>query len=217
MAAFPRRRLLYSMPLVAPMRPNSGEHHSDLEVIRDGTKVKSPYIVELQLVSRGRKDIPSSSYDSSDPVQFAIGSKIIEILSLTATPSSPPPPKLSIAGSSIELGPSLIGKRQRIKITLLTEGRPSVLRCASPLIDVKMSNQFADEEEWIMEHRLGIGCFSWPLIYVGFGIAWAVAGSTVALIVLLASSLLLRLILLVVLAVRRKTMRVPDCLEVNTS
>ncbi len=216
MAAFPRRRLLYSMPLVVPVTATPEGAQGDLELLRNGARVADPYIVELHLVSRGRRDIPSSAYDGGEPLKLSIGAQIFKLLNVRSTPPFLSPPKLTVGGNILKIGPNLIGKSQRIVITLLTEGRPSTLKCASSLIDVQISNRFADEEEWVLEHRLMIGCISWPLVYVGFGVAWAISGPTVGLIVLLISSLAIRAILLAVLAIRRKALRLPSDVEAHT-
>jgi hypothetical protein len=207
MAAFPKRRLLYSMPLAAPIGAKSEGVRSELELLYGGTKIGNPHVVEIQLVSRGRKDIPSSAYDRGEPVRLSINVPILKVLDQMSQPSSLPPPRLTVEGGTLKIGPDLIGRRQRIKITLMADGHPSALRCASSLIDVKMSDQFLPDDEWILEHRLKIGCVSWPPVYLAFGISWAVAGPTVALVVLLASSILIRLALLGVLRLRQSALR----------
>lgn len=44
-AAFPRRRLLYSMPLVSPMTAKSGGSQGDIELLQGGTKLAEPHIL----------------------------------------------------------------------------------------------------------------------------------------------------------------------------
>jgi hypothetical protein len=210
MAAFPKRRLLYSMPVVAPIAAKSEGIRAELELLYDGTKIGDPHVVEIQLVSRGRKDIPSSAYDRGEPVRLTINVPVLKVLDQISEPSSLSPPRLAVEGNTLKIGPDLIGRRQRIKITLLTDGHPSALKCASSLIDVKMNDRFMPDDEWILENRLKLGCVSWPPAYIAFGFAWALAGPTVALIVLLASSILIRLALLGVVALRRSTLRLSD-------
>ena len=45
---------------------------------------------------------------------------------------------MTVDGTSLKIGPSLIGKRQHITFTLLVDGTRPCLTCQSPLIDVQV-------------------------------------------------------------------------------
>jgi hypothetical protein len=136
---FPRRRLLYWMPLMAPLvNAPGGTWTGDLEVRHRGKSLDEPYVLKVQLVSRGRKSIPSNSYDNGEPIRLDIGVTVIELLGTVSDPPVLPIPKIALNGTELRIGPSLIGRRQRITFTLLTEGQAGHqdLVCKAPLIDV---------------------------------------------------------------------------------
>ncbi len=189
LAAFPKRRLLYSMTLAAPMTDHAGGIRDDLELLQRGSRLTDPHLVEIQLAGRGRKDIASSAYDNGEPIQLDIGVPIVKMLQSTSEPETLPIPKVTTERTKLRIGPSLIGRRQRITFTLLADGLRPRLTCESPLIDVKIENRTpppppSDEIEWLFDQRQQIGCLTLPLMYAAVGVAWAVAGFTVAFMTL---------------------------------
>jgi hypothetical protein len=141
----PKRRLLYGMPLITPLRTAPVGVGDDLELRHTGKLLAEPHIVKIQLVSRGRKDTPTSLYDSGDPIRLDVGARIVEILQETSDPQSVPAPKVTVDGTSLTIGPSRISRRQKIAFTLLTDGGRPYLTCQSPLIDVQVRHQKPDE------------------------------------------------------------------------
>jgi hypothetical protein len=146
MAAFPKRRLLYGMPVVAPMLTAPSGVRGDLELRHRGTLLTEPHVLEVQLLSRGRKDIPSSAYDGNVPIRLDVGAMIIEVLQTNSEPSPLPAPRVTIDGTALEIGPALIGKRQKISITILAEGSSPQLNCQASLIDVHVKQLTPIEE-----------------------------------------------------------------------
>ena len=144
---FPRRRLLYGMPVTAAMLAAPDGVRSDLELRHKGTVLTAPRVLEVRLVSRGRKDIPSSAYDGGKPLRLDVGARIVEVLQVTSEPSSIPAPKMTVDGTSLTIGPSLIGKRQKIAFTLLTDGGQPYLMCQSSLIDVQVREQGPEDRK----------------------------------------------------------------------
>jgi len=142
---FPRRRLLYAMPTVGAMLTAPAGVRGDLELRHRGKVLTAPGVVEVWLVSRGRKDIPSSAYDSRKPLRLDVGAGIVEVLHVTSDPPSIPKPKVTVEDTSLAIGPSLIGKRQKITFTLLTDGGRPHLTCESTLIDVQVREQDLDD------------------------------------------------------------------------
>jgi hypothetical protein len=137
LAANPTRRLFYSMPTITPLL-NSG-HVQGIKVSHNEIVIKAPQVLEVVLTSQGRLDIASSAFDNNIPLQLDVNASILEILAQKSAPNSHGNPKVEIDGASLKIGPSLIGKRQRISYSLLVDGSEPTLSCASsPLIDVDL-------------------------------------------------------------------------------
>jgi hypothetical protein len=137
---FPKRRLFYGMPSVAALlggAPSSAR--AELEVRRrsDNRVLSHPHVVQVHLTTRGRKDIPSAAYDNGMPIVLGVGGEIIDVLAVTAEPTSPACPPYEVAGSDLRIGPGLLGKRQRITFTLLLDSNAPAPTCSSKLIDVE--------------------------------------------------------------------------------
>jgi hypothetical protein len=142
---FPRRRLLYGMPVAAAMLTAPSGVRGDLELHHRDTVLTAPHVLEIRLVSRGRKDIPSSAYDSGKPLRLDVGARIVEVLQTTSDPPSIPAPSVTVDGTSLMIGPGLISKRQKITFTVLTDGERPNLTCQSTLIDVQVRQQDSDD------------------------------------------------------------------------
>jgi hypothetical protein len=157
---FPRRRLYYGLRAAAPLLTAPPGMRSDLELRHRGRPVVSevgdhadawqvladPRVLTLELVSRGRKDIPSDAYDDHQPLQLDVGARIVEVLQATSKPTSLLAPQLAADGTSLKIGPSLIGKRHEITITVLTDGGEPSLTCQSPLIDVQIRQRTQERD-----------------------------------------------------------------------
>src|SRR6266496_479354 len=103
---FPRRRLYYGMRAAAPLLTAPPGMRSDLELRHRGTPagrkggdhadadawqvLADPHVLTLELVSRGRKDIPSEAYDDHQPLRLDIGARIVEVLQATSEPATMP-------------------------------------------------------------------------------------------------------------------------------
>lgn len=48
----------------------------------------------------------------------------------------------------MRIGPSLLGRRQRITINVLTDGDRPSLSCCSPLIDIQVRERLGDNPDW---------------------------------------------------------------------
>jgi hypothetical protein len=157
-----KRRLFYSMPTVAPLLRQVG---ADLEVRHEGQLLALPYAVKVQLVSRGRKDIPSSSFDNGEPIILDVGAPIVTGLSVDSDTDTMPPHV--VKGTELHIGPGLIRKRQTLTFTLLTDGRPT-LTCRNSLIDVQVLKQTSEPTE-ISKTR------AWQVITLTLVAGWLVA------------------------------------------
>lgn len=137
---FPRRRL-FMMPTAAPLLRASANMRSRLEIRHRGTLLTNPYGLTVKIISRGRKDIPSEAYNDHQPLRLDVGADIVDVLQTTSEPEALAPPQIATDGTSLKIGPSLIGKRHKITITVLTDGGEPFLTCQSPLIDVQVEHR----------------------------------------------------------------------------
>jgi hypothetical protein len=149
---FPRRRLSYWLRVSAPLLAAPHGMRSDLELRRraravgespgapDGWQVLSdPRVVTIDLTSRGRRDIPSEAFNDRQPLQFDVGAPVVEVLQVTSGQADRPALPVIADGSLLSIGPGLIGKRQEITITVLTDGGEAALTChGNPFIDVQV-------------------------------------------------------------------------------
>lgn len=139
-----RRRLYYGMRAAAPLLAAPDGMRSKLELRYDGAPLADPQVLTVQLISRSRKDIPSDAYNDGQPLRLDVGAPILEILQTTSAPETLPPPSITRDGTALAIGPSLIGKRHNITITVLTDGGTPSLSCRSPLIDVQIRERTDD-------------------------------------------------------------------------
>jgi hypothetical protein len=134
--ANPIRRLSYYMS-VAPLLLNAtSEMNGGLEVTYERQPLHDPHLLELKLVSRGRRDIARGDFDDQ-PLEFKVGAKIRAVL-----PSSPGTAfqAVSFDGETLKIGPCLIGRHQTITFRLLADGpKPKLRSPAASLRDVDLS------------------------------------------------------------------------------
>jgi hypothetical protein len=120
----PKRRLLYSMPVATPLLNRRPGLPADIEVRRKGQEkpLENPHVVTVQLVSRGRLDIQRDAFDDGKPLRLDVGAPIIECLDVTTSPPDRAVPPCKPGGSTLLVGPALIGRRQTIRYSLLVDG-----------------------------------------------------------------------------------------------
>jgi hypothetical protein len=126
-----RRRLVYGLKALP----------GDLEFDPHGKIPGDRHVVTVELLSRSRRDIPSDAYNDHEPLRLDIGSYILKILQIISKPETLPVPRIAVRGSSLNIGPSLIGKRHDITISVLVDGSEPSLNHISPLIDVEIRNR----------------------------------------------------------------------------
>ena len=143
---FPRRRLYYGLRAAAPLLTAPAGMRSDLELRHRGTPLADPYVLTIELASRGRKDIPSDAFNDHQPLELDVGSRIVETLQVISEPTTLPQPQVTAEGTRLRIGPGLLGRRHEITINVLTNGPPS-LRCRSPLIDVQVRERLGDSPD----------------------------------------------------------------------
>jgi hypothetical protein len=182
---FPRRRLYYGLRAAAPLLT---VRSSDLQLLHKETPLADPYVLTVELISRGRKDIPNDAYNGGQPLQLDVGSRIVEILQITSEPETRPPPQVAASETLLKIGPSLIGKRHQITISVLTDGGQPSLTCRSPLIDVQIRQRADDRTTltWALAVVAGMMAIAAVAAIVGTsvrGLGWLTfVGAVVALL-----------------------------------
>lgn len=137
-AANPKRRLLYSMPVVTPLLNTRPDLPQDIEVRRAGSVLAHPYVVNVELTSRGRRDIAREAF-GGDPIRLDVGAPIIDCLKISTSPSDRPHPVWNVDGSKLLVGPSLIGRRQSTVFSLLVDGpSPRLSKPMQTLTEVRL-------------------------------------------------------------------------------
>lgn len=131
--------MFYSMPVVTPLLNDRPGMPRDVEVRRAGQLLTYPQIVNIHLVSRGRRDISRDAFDGSEPLCLDVGVPIVECLQVKVSPSDRAEPLCKVDGSKLFVGPSLIGRRQTMVYSLLVDGQsPKLSRPQQSLIDVDL-------------------------------------------------------------------------------
>lgn len=129
-----RRRLLsyaVSMQSLLPLAPEG-----DLEIMHRGAPVESPSLVQLRIVNKGPRDIPSAAFDARKPLVFDLGIPIVAVLSHSSHVFGAH--SVPALGTHIEIGPTLIPRGHWLTLTLLVSGDHLSLQCDNPLIDVEV-------------------------------------------------------------------------------
>lgn len=166
-AQFPRRRIVYGFQSLTRLidKPVGVR---ELEVLHKGKRLGDPYVAEVALLGKGRRDIPSGSFDQGKPIRLHLGAPIVEWLSVSGD-SGLDTFEILGDGGEIAIGPCLIGRRQRIVFSLLLDGEPS-LGCDHALVDVDVRGPVDDLP------RVDIDKPVWVLRFVPPVMALAVIG-----------------------------------------
>lgn len=106
-----------------------------LKISYDDKQINDPYMTELSLESRSRRDISSDDFDQKKTLVLDIGAAIITLLSSDQEDLSLDHIAPGIEGTSIGIEPCLIQKGPVFKIQLLTDGKPK-LTCRNTLKNV---------------------------------------------------------------------------------
>jgi hypothetical protein len=172
-AANPKRRLWYSMSAVTPLVTRGTGLSRELKITYGGHQLVSPHTANIQLVSRGRLDIPRSAFDGEQPLQLDVGAPIVEMLNVTTSPDRPTPP-LNIDHRKLFIGPCLIGHREAIEISLLVDGDPKLSRLPQSLENVDIRRGDPDQARQTVYRLLSLA------VSVGAAIVAGVLGVLVA-------------------------------------
>ncbi|MBL1095170.1 hypothetical protein [Streptomyces coffeae] len=156
----PKRRLWYGIYRTTRLLAEETGRVPELEVRQRGIVLEDPYIVEFRMVSRGRHDIPSSSYDAGQPITFDMGVPVLGVLETENQPVTSPVPRMALDGTALKVGPSLLKKRHMVTYTLLVDGQPNLTSLAAlEGVDLRLLRP-AREMDVALEFAEGLGSFS---------------------------------------------------------
>ena len=147
---FPRYRLNYGVRAVAPLLTVPAETDG-LEVSYSGSPLGTPYVLTIELACHGRKDITADTFHGHQPLEFHVDAKVVTILPTKSEPPTLRAPEITVDKDDeklVRVEPGRIGRRQKITISVLTDGEPS-LKCCSPLTDVDMRERLDDNPYWL--------------------------------------------------------------------
>jgi hypothetical protein len=137
--ANPKRRLYYWLVSDTPLITGRQDLSEELKVIYGHQELKSPRVVSVQLVSRGRRDIAREAFDDGKPLGLDLGTPIVECVKVTTSPQDRPHPAWTLDGSKLQIGPSHFGGRQTTVFSLLVDGEsPQITPPQQSLVDVRI-------------------------------------------------------------------------------
>ena len=137
-AASPRRRLYYWLASDTPLIRKRQDLSEKLKVTYDLQELKSPRVVNVQLVGRRGRDIDSEAFNGK-PVCLDLGTPIVECVKVTTSPSDMSDPAWTTEGSKLLIGPDLFKSRQKTVFSLLIEGDPpNIVPPKQTLTDVQL-------------------------------------------------------------------------------
>jgi hypothetical protein len=138
----PRRLIVYSMPVAAPLlnRQGRGIASSALEVRFQGQPVANPHVVGLRVDSRSRRDIRADDFDHGKPLVFDIGARILSVSNDIADAAVPHPIEFHVVGREIQVSPAMIRRGPVLRVSLVTDGPPRLAH-GNPIADVDIRKQ----------------------------------------------------------------------------
>lgn len=137
--ANPKHLLLFGMKTIPPKKLQ-GATRSRMD------SLSHPRVLEVQIISRGRRDIPSSAFDQGIPVRLDIGAQIVECLGSESDDIARAYyPKFDPDGTWIDIGPCLIGRHQIFSLYMLVDGSHPRLTCTrQSLIDINVRERASE-------------------------------------------------------------------------
>lgn len=145
-AADPKQRLFYHMLADAPLITRQKGLSRELKVTYGQEELSSPRAVTVQLVSRGRRDVTREAFDDGKPLCLDLGTRIVECVEVTTSPSDRTDPEWAIDGSKLLIKPSHFGRRQTTVFSLLVDGEsPHIVPPKQSLVDVRIESEVVVE------------------------------------------------------------------------
>jgi len=147
--ANPVRRLECVMSAAPLLQGSAQEMPGGLRITWNGDELEDPHILEVSLISRGRRDIGRDDFDQ--PLELRVGAKILAILRPDSSPDSSAFRTVAFEDDILKAGPGLIRRDQPIKFTLLAAGRDPVLTSAAAAlrdVDVEVLRTEPSGHRW---------------------------------------------------------------------
>jgi len=134
----PRRRLYIFESSTVPLLAGSGDRPNRLEIRDEGRVLNDPRLVTVQVICRGRRDIPPDMF--AGPITLDLGTEIIAVIESTsvATPSTIPVPRMTTTTTALHIGPALLARDHSLSYSVLVDGNVSVAgQCSLPGVDIR--------------------------------------------------------------------------------
>lgn len=147
----PRCRLRYALVYAIPIKSEKMENRASGSKSDEvpPSSLSNPYQLEIQLSAHGSRDISSAAFDEGRPLILDCGVPLIaQSINVYYTPGSVLPPKTTVNGSALEVGPGLINRHHVLSYSILAEGAKESIRlvCRSSLTDVAVRRDRKDKE-----------------------------------------------------------------------
>ncbi|MEU8304969.1 hypothetical protein AB0C84_15550 [Actinomadura sp. NPDC048955] len=163
---FARQRLIYGLRTVAPLLTAPAGVRDELELRHRGVKMEHPFVAEVLLAGRGRRDVPRAAFDNGEPIRLDLGVRVVELLrvAVTDSASATPTPPVRFEGTALLVGPALIGRRQSILLTCLLEDEPSTVSCSAPLPNARVTRARTRDLDPLLRGEIKIMMFAVPVL-----------------------------------------------------
>jgi hypothetical protein len=132
-----KRSLTYTIWPPIPLRGYLPTNDNEIQIVWAGQILTDPHLAKVTLRLQGRRDISSADWDGNRPLIIDAKVPIISLIEAESLPRERSVPELTIAGTTLTVGPGLIVKDQTLTFDLLVDGRPQ-LALKSNLIDVRL-------------------------------------------------------------------------------
>ena len=135
---FPRRRLYIFVSSTTSLLYRSETQLMGLEVRNEGHVLTDPHLVTVEVVSRGRRDIPESSFDG--PIELDFGTEIVALIECVsvAKPETVPAPRAATTATALHVGPAVLARDHRVSYRVLVNGNARVVgECSLTDVDVR--------------------------------------------------------------------------------
>jgi hypothetical protein len=125
------------LDVCTPLLARGQDVARELVIFYRGDQLDHPHTASISLISKGRLDIPRAAFDGQ-PLRLDLGVPVIAILKASTAPDRTPP-VVRPEASALIISPALIGKRETIAISVLTDGQPKLGRLPQSLenVDIK--------------------------------------------------------------------------------
>ncbi|MFH9871623.1 hypothetical protein ACH4NT_36800 [Streptomyces lydicus] len=132
-----RTHLYYGMPLVTPLLNVSPAVRERLILLVDQVPLDHPHHIEVELISRGPRDITRDDFQQ-EAISFDVGAAVIDVIGQPrVAPTSAQAPRVTYSGNTISVEKCLISRRERISVSLLVDGaNPQLTRKSAHLANV---------------------------------------------------------------------------------